>query len=775
MKNCHVLRIAAIAIGTCLAVSTAWAQAPDRTVLPSPPPSFSGKIGLTYKDSTPDWRPTQPLAAPDGAPNVLVVVLDDVGYAHLGSYGGAIDTPNLDRLAARGVRYTNFHTTALCSPSRAALLTGRNHHALGMAAITEAATGFPGSNAMMPKSAATVAEIFKQNGYNTMALGKWHLTPYTAYTAAGPFDRWPLGQGFEKFYGFLGGETDQWAPLLVRDNHLLDPITRPGYHLTEGLVDQAISDIRDQQQAQSGRPFFMYLSLAAAHAPLHAPKAFIDKYKGRFDQGWDKAREETHERQKKLGIVAPDQQLSPRDPMVSAWADLKPNEQKLYVRLQETFAGMVDHADQNLGRLFAALDQLGIAENTLIMVVSDNGASQEGLRNGATNTDRFRNFNPETVDEMLAQIDKIGGPESDPHYPMGWALVGNTPFKRWKQDTHGGGNTDPLIVSWPARIKSVGALRTQYHHIVDIAPTLLEAAWLPAPSSVNGVAQMPVHGISMAYTFTDAKAPTRRKVQYFEMLGSRGLWADGWKAVTWHRPGTSWDDDRWELYHTDVDLAEINDLATAQPGKLDELKALWLAEARKYQVLPLDDRRYERANIPDRPVAAMVRPLYTYYPGTSIMHPLAAPQLLGREHIVTAMVDVAAGAEGVLACSGTEQGGWSLFVKNGKLHYTHNYLRIAQYHVESASVIAPGAYRLGVRVVPTGSSRRPAFSTANVTLLIDGAPVGELKDIKVAAQYSALTGYGLQIGRNAGTPIGHEYEAPFAFSSGLDRVTIEVE
>ncbi|MDR3473293.1 MAG: arylsulfatase, partial [Devosia sp.] len=523
---------------------------PSREILPVPAPEFKGKIGTTYKDSVPDFGPALSVMAPAGAPNVILIVLDDVGYGHLSSYGGPIHTPNLDRLGAEGLRYNNFHTTALCSPSRGALLTGRNHHEIGLAAITEAATGYPGSNGSIPKSAGTIAEVLKQNGYNTMALGKWHLTPYTAYTAAGPFDHWPLGMGFEKYYGFLGGETDQWAPLLVQDNHFIDTPKRPGYHLSEDLVDHAISDIRDQQQANTGRPFFMYLALGAAHAPLHAPKAFIDKYRGQFDQGWDKVREETFERQKKMGVIPANSELPERNPGVDAWSDLNDTQRKVYTRLQEVFAGYLDHADAQIGRLTAALNEMGLRDNTLIMVVSDNGASQEGLRNGTANTDRYRNYFPDTVDEMSTMLDKLGGPETDPHYPMGWAMAGNAPLKRWKQDTHAGGNTDPFIVSWPARIKDPGAFRNQYHHLVDVVPTLLEVIGLPAPTSINGVVQMPLPGVSMAYTFDDPKAPTRKQSQYYEMLGSRAIWANGWTAVTWHEKGTSWDDEKWELYNT---------------------------------------------------------------------------------------------------------------------------------------------------------------------------------------------------------------------------------
>jgi arylsulfatase A-like enzyme len=748
----------------------------DRTVLPPLAPEFKGRIGPSYKESTPDFGPALPVTAPAGAPNILLVVLDDVGYGQLGCYGGPIRTPNIDKLAAQGLRYSNFHTTALCSPSRAALLTGRNHHAVGMAAITEAATGFPGNFGSIPKSAATIAETLKQNGYNTMALGKWHLAPYTAYTAAGPFDRWPLGMGFEKHYGFLGGETDQWAPLLTQDNHFIETPTRPGYHLTEDLADHAIAEIRDQQQANTGRPFFAYLALGAAHAPLHAPKEFIAKYKGAFDQGWDQVREETFERQKKLGIIPNDAVLPPANPGIQAWADLNDSQKKVYCRLQEVFAGFVEHADHQLGRVFAALDEMGVGDNTLVILVSDNGASQEGLPNGTLNTDRFRNYFPDTVEEMLDKLDDAGGPATDPHYPMGWAMAGNSPLKRWKQDTHSGGNTDPFIVSWPAKIKNGGAIRNQYHHIIDVVPTILELTGLPVPRSVNGVQQMPLHGVSMAYSFTDANAKTRKTSQYYEMLGSRAIWADGWTAVTWHKKDAPWEEDKWELYHTDADFTESDDLAAKKPEKLSELIALWEVEAKNYNVFPLDDRRYERVADPTRPVAALSKKQYTYYPGTSILHPLAAPQILGVEHTITAHVSMPEkGAEGVLACSGGAFGGWTLFLRDNKLHYVHNYLNLDQFSVSSADVVPPGTHTLSVHFTPTEKHLKPDYFTGDVTLSLDGERVGELKGIRVAGQYSSVTGYGLLIGRNTGTPVSHEYKAPFVFRGKLDKVTIDLK
>jgi len=772
----HLFLVAAMVCGIGLASSVAGKDSVDRTVLPPVLAKFSGKVGKTYKESTPDFGPATPLSAPEGAPNILVIVLDDVGFGQLGCYGGPIETPNIDKLASTGLRYTNFHTTALCSPSRAALLTGRNHHSIGLAAITEAATGFPSNFGSIPKSAATIAETLKQNGYNTLAFGKWHLAPYTAYTAAGPFDRWPLGLGFERYYGFLGGETDQWSPLIVQDNHMLEEEREEGYHLTADLVDQTIAHIRDQQQANTGRPFFAYLALGAAHAPLHAPKEFIKKYHGKFDSGWDVVRQETFERQKEMGVIPADSILPPPNPGVQAWSELNETQRKVYCRLQETFAGFVDHADHHLGRLMVAIEEMQLRDNTVILLVSDNGASQEGLQNGTANTDRYRNYFPDTVEEMIDKLDEIGGPSTDPHYPKGWAMAGNSPLKRWKQDTHAGGNTDPLILSWPNRIKDVGGMRRQYHHLVDIVPTLLEVTEVPAPTMVNGVQQMPLPGVSMTYTFDQADAPTHKKIQYYEMLGSRAIWADGWTAVTWHKKDTSWDDDQWELYNTDVDFTQANDLAASNPAKLKELQDLWWSEAEKYNVLPLDDRRYERVADPTRPVAAIAKPSYTYYPQTSILHPLAAPQLLGHDHTVTAHVTIPAdGAEGVLACAGGEFGGWTLFLKEGKLHYAHNYLKLKEFALSSPETISTGEHKLGFSFTNKEKSLKPDFFIGDVTLTVDGKPVAELNEVKMAGQYSAVTGYGLLIGRNSNTPVSHDYESPFSFTGELEKVTIGVK
>jgi arylsulfatase len=748
----------------------------DRTVLPLPVPEYKGKIDSTYNTSSPDWNPVLAPQAPANAPNVILIALDDVGFGQLGCYGGPIETPHIDALAKSGLQYTNFHTTALCSPTRGAMLTGRNHHAIGLAAITEAATGYPGNFGNIPKSAAFIPEVLKHNGYNTFMLGKWHLAPYTAYTSAGPFDRWPLGMGFEKFYGFIGGETDQWAPLLVQDNQFIEIPTKEGYHLSEDLAEKAIAYIADQQQANTGRPFFAYLSFGAAHAPLQAPKPYIEKYKGRFNKGWDEVRRETFEKQKSLGIIPENSVLPERNEGVQPWSELNDTQKIVYQRLQETFAGFLDHADSQIGRVMAALEEMGIRENTLIILMSDNGASQEGLAHGTMNTDRYRNYFPDTPEEMIDHVDKIGSIESDPHYPIGWAMAGNSPLKRWKQDTHAGGNTDPLIISWPARIKNAGTLRAQYHHAIDIVPTILEASNLPAPKMVNGVPQQDIHGVSMVYSFDEATAPSTRNMQYYEMFGSRAMYADGWKAVLNHKKGDNYNSEQWELYKVDEDFTESNNLASKNPEKVKELNDLWWKEARKYNVLPLDDRRYERTADPSRPVASVNKDVYTYYPGTSVVHPLTMPNLMSQNHTITAYANVpAGGAEGVLACFGSEFGGWSLFIKGGKFHYVHNYLKIKEYEASSTTNITPGDHKFSVHYTMKEKSLKPDFFKGDIDIYIDDKQVGSAKDVMMAGQYSNVMGYGLLIGRNTGTPVSHEYKAPFAYKGTIKKVTIELK
>ncbi|MDG2114057.1 MAG: arylsulfatase, partial [Actinomycetota bacterium] len=548
-------------------------QPPPAHVLPPPAHAFGGVIAPRYTDSTQDWPP--PARPPQGAPNIVLIMLDDLGFGQLSCYGGSIDAPHIADLAENGLRFNNFHTTALCSPTRAALLTGRNHHSVGFATIAEMASGFPGSNSFLPPSAASIAEILRQSGYSTYATGKWHLTPTAECTAAGPFERWPLGMGFERFYGFLPGEVDQWHPMLTSDNHRIPTpeVGRNGgaYHVSEDIVDQAITMLRDQQQVASGRPVFLYVPFGAPHCPFHAPQEFIERYRGEFDHGWDEERTRIFERQQALGVIPADCDLPPRNDTISAWDDLSDDERRLFARQMEVYAGFVDHTDAQIGRLMAALDELDMVEDTVVMFLSDNGASSEGGHRGATNTERFRNTMNQSIEEMLVDIDELGGPGTDPHYAMGWSQAGNTPFKRWKRDTHRGGNTDPMIVHWPAGIGDPGSVRSQYHHVTDVYPTLLELAGLPVPARVNGVDQMPLEGHSLASSIRDGGGPEVRDVQYYEMLGSRAIWSEGWTAVTWHRPGTDWDDDPWELYHQEVDYSQAHDLSAELPDKLDEL------------------------------------------------------------------------------------------------------------------------------------------------------------------------------------------------------------
>ncbi|TBR26181.1 MAG: arylsulfatase, partial [Reyranella sp.] len=549
---------------------------------------FGGVIGRTVEESTPWWPPARFKA---GAPDVVLVVLDDAGFAHLGCYGSTIETPNIDALAAKGLRFTGFHTTALCSPTRACLMTGRNHHAVGMRAVSNFDTGFPNMRGAVPRSSATLAEILRDSGYATFAAGKWHLAPMSECSAAGPFTNWPLQKGFDRYYGFLQGETDQFFPELTMDNHFIDPPARPedGYHVSEDVVDRSAGMIRDLVSLVPERPFFLYLAFGAMHAPHQAPQNYLDKYRGRFDAGWDAAREEWFARQKAMGIVPAQTKLAPHNPGVKPWNELSADERAFAARLQEAFAAMLDHTDAQVGRLIEFLKSIGRWDNTLFMFLSDNGASQEGGATGVMDEAKYFNMIPENVAEAVTRLDDIGGPASHSNIPWGWAQAGNTPLKWYKQNAHGGGVRDPLLVHWPARLKDAG-MRHQFCHAIDIAPTVMEALGIVAPATVAGVPQMPVHGVSLVPVFDDANAQIDRGAQYFEMLGHRGIWRDGWKAVSHHKRDEAFDADRWELYHLAQDFSECDDLAAREPARLKEMIELWWTEADKHGVLPLDDR-----------------------------------------------------------------------------------------------------------------------------------------------------------------------------------------
>jgi arylsulfatase A-like enzyme len=721
-------------------------------------------IGRTYKESKPAWD--VPIQAPQGAPNVIYLVLDDVGYAQLGCYGSAIQTPHIDRLAAGGLRYTNFHTTALCSPSRACLLTGHNHHANHVGVITEYATGYPGYDGRMPKSQATIAEILKATGYSTFCVGKWHQTPVNETSNAGPFDRWPLGMGFERFYGFIGGETNQWFPHLASDNRNIETPARSDYHLSEDLTDQAIRFIAEQKQVNPNKPFFMNLAYGAAHAPLHAPKKFIEMYRGKFDKGWDQAREETLARQKKMGLVPQNTVLPPRNEGIKAWEELSADERRLFARLQEVFAGYLTHCDEHIGRLIAFLQANKLLDNTVLVVVSDNGASQEGRLTGSFNEGLYFNQIPEDMALNLKLIDEMGGPKTYPHYPQGWAMAGNTPFKRYKQNAHAGGNTDPLIVHWPNGIRDRGSLRAQYHHLIDVTPTVLDIIGLTQPKSLGGIDQRPFDGASLRYSFSDSQAPTRRETQYYEMLGHRAIYHQGWKAVAFHNRDTDFEQDAWELYKVDEDFSESRDLATQNPQKLREMIDRWWSEAGKFNVLPLDDRGNLRTL--DQPPASRPQTAVTYFAGMSTVPRANTPNFRNRSHRITADVDIPpGGAEGVLLSMGGRFAGFALFVQQNRLHYAYNFFGLERSVVTSTEPVPEGAVSLRMDFTNTGTNQGSA------ALFINDRAVGSVPIPRTVPVTFGLS-EGLTVGRDPSTPVSESYASPFAFSGNLKKVVLEL-
>ncbi|MFD9080139.1 arylsulfatase [Streptomyces erythrochromogenes] len=725
---------------------------------------------------------------------MLFIVFDDTGFGQLGCYGSPIDTPHLDALAAGGLLYSNMHTTALCSPSRSCIITGRNHHANGMAAITELATGYPGYNGQIPFENGFLSEMLLQHGYNTYMVGKWHLMPSEQESAAGPYDRWPLGRGFERFYGFLGGDTSQWYPDLVYDNHQVEPPATPqeGYHLTEDLVERAISFIADAKQVAPDKPFFLNLCPGATHAPHHVPKEWADRYRGRFDDGWDAYREQTFARQKELGVVPADARLSPRDPDVPAWESLSAEARSLAARLMEVYAGFLSHTDHHLGRLLDFLKETGEFDNTLIMVVSDNGASAEGGVTGTTNEMQFFNNAPETLEESLARIDELGGPTTFNHYPWGWTWAGNTPFRRWKRETYRGGVSDPFLVHWPDGIRARGEIRDQFAHIIDMVPTVLDVLGMEAPATIRGVTQSPLHGVSFAHTFDDADAESRHRTQYYEMLGHRAIDHDGWRAVCpW--PGPSFaeaerpfgtpitmadlddlDAHHWELYHVDEDIAETRNLAQEHRSKLIEMIALWYVEAGKYNVMPIDGSVLQRI-MTERPQITENRTSYTFRAGTQAVPAAVAPRVLNRPHSVTADVEIPHdGAQGVLLCQGTNAGGWSLYVKDGHLHYAHNYVQRALHHVVSSESLPEGRHTLRFEFEPTGAPDFPTGKGApgRAQLYVDGRLVGQ-SDMPVTTPIAINPG-AMACGANPGSAVTPDYQAPFPFTGTLHSVTVDL-
>ena len=757
-----------------------------------PGTAFPGVIGRTTSESSPAWP--QPVRAVADAPNVLFIVLDDTGFGQLGCYGSPIATPNLDALAAGGLLYTNMHTTALCSPSRSCIITGRNHHANATAAINELATGYPGYNGSIPFENGFLSEMLSQHGYNTYMIGKWHLMPSEFESAAGPYDRWPLGRGFDRFYGFLGGDTSQWYPDLVADNHLVEPPKTPeqGYHLTEDLADKAIGFIADAKQIAPHKPFFLHFCTGAMHAPHHVAKEWADRYQGQFDDGWDAYRERVFARQKQLGIMPADAELSRHDPDVPDWDSLSPDARRLAARMMEVYAGFLSHTDHHIGRLLDFLKETGQFDNTLIMLVSDNGASPEGGVTGTTNEGQFFNNAPEPLEDSLHKIDELGGPTTFNHYPWGWTWAGNTPFRRWKRETYRGGACDPFLVHWPAGISAHGEVRNQYAHIIDMVPTVLDALGIEPPATIRGVTQAPIHGVSFAPSFNEPAAPTRHTTQYFEMFGHRSIDHDGWRAVCpWPGPsfteaGKPWgtpitpeiltdlDAHHWELYHVAEDPAENHNLAEQHRDILIAMIAQWYVEAGKYDVLPIDGSALQRL-MTERPQIAESRDRYVYRPGTQTVPFFAAPRLLNRPHAITADADIpTGGAEGVLLCQGTRVGGWSFYIKDGKLHYAHNYVARAIYQVASADPVPAGRHELRFEFEPTD---KPDIAHGKGTpgraqLYIDRHLVGQT-DLPVTTPL-AFTPGALSCGANPGSAVTPDYQAPFRFTGTLYSVTVDV-
>jgi arylsulfatase A-like enzyme len=762
---------------------------------------FKGKINTDIRDSVPDWSPFEPPRAPDGAPSVVYIVLDDVGFSALESYGGPIPTPNIDRISDDGLRYTQWHTTALCSPTRSCLLTGRNHTRNSMACITEAASGFPNASGVIPPENGQIQEILGAQGWNTYMVGKWHLCPEAEMNLASTRRNWPTGRGFERFYGFLGAETNQWFPELVYDSHPVDPPSTPddGYHLTVDLTDKALEFIKDAKVMAPDKPFFLYYAPGACHAPHHAPKEWSDRFKGQFDMGYEAIREQTLARQKELGIVPPDTELPPINPIgtpetrsgpggepfpaldvTRPWDSLSAQEQRLFSRMAEVYAGFLAHADWQIGRLLDYLEQTGQRENTMVVVVSDNGASGEGGPNGSVNESKFANGIPDDMAENLAKLDELGGPGTYNHYPNGWAMAFNTPFKMWKRYEFAGGTSDPCIISWPKGIKARGEIREQYHHAVDLVPTMLDALGVEPPATIAGHVQSHFDGVSMRYSFDAAALPSARETQFYSMLGSRSIWHNGWTAVTTHPTLSGWGNfakDEWELYHTDVDRSELNDLSAQEPERLQELVNLWYAEAGANGAFPLDDRSALEIIITPRPLLSPARNRYIYYPDLADVPESQAVNIRNRSYAVAAVVDIPeAGAEGVLFAHGARFGGHALYIKNNRLHYVYSFVGSVEQLTVADQELPTGEGLILSAAFEKEGEDPPGLSVGTLSLFHGDVKVGESK-IKTQPGKFSIAGDGLCVGRDSSDPVTADYPgaAPFAFTGGtINRVVVDV-
>ncbi len=721
---------------------------------------FAGYSTLEATEYAGGW-PERPDAG--GLPNVVYIVLDDVGFAQFGCYGSSIETPNMDRLAANGLRYTNYHTTTLCSPSRACLLTGRNHHTVGMRSVSNWARAYPNGRGAITNRAATIPQLLRDRGFSTFAVGKWHLAPMSETSAAGPFDHWPLQKGFERYYGFLDALTDQFAPELTYDNHRIPTPDTPGYHVSEDMIDRAIEFMRDQRAIYEEKPFFLYVAFGACHDPHQAPPEYLEKYRGRFDEGYEVAREEWFERQKAMGIVPEDTVLPPGNPNVPPWDSLTPDQQLVANRLQEAFAAMLDHTDVQIGRLLEYLERTGEIDNTLIVLTSDNGASDAGGPHGVVNWLRGMN-GLESEAYNLDHVDDIGGPRSHTNYPSGWAQAGNTPLRWYKQYLHAGGIRAPLVFHWPERIRESG-LRHQFHHVTDVTPTVLDLLGMEAPAVFEGIPQLPVAGESMAYTFDEPDAPTRKVTQHFELNGHRSIWHEGWKAVTRHVIGDDFQTEPWELFHLDEDYSENYDLAQEEPERLQELIARWWVEAARHDVLPLEQGGAASAVGNLAPGAPQDRTTFTYAQGMAHVPTVAAADIRNRSHRIKADIVREGAGEGVILAHGGYAGGYALYVLDNRLVYEHNLAG------DSTRIVAdedlPARASVEFAFTKTGENRGVGVLT------VDGreAARGEIP----RTLGGLFTIEGLDVGSDTGTAVSDRYEAPFPFSGAIQSIVIEVD
>jgi len=758
-------------------------------VLPAAPAPFKGEVGLSAKDSKPDFP--KPTEAPKDAPNVVLVLLDDVGFGASSTFGGAIETPTLERLADAGLRYTQFHTTALCSPTRAALLTGRNHHSAHTGTIIEMATGFPGYDSLMGRDTATVAEILRQKGWNTAWFGKNHNVPDWQSSQAGPFDLWPTGLGFEHFYGFIGGETSQWRPAVFDGTRPVEPyLGNPDYNFDYDMADQAIGWINSQKAVAPDRPFFLYYAPGATHSPHHPRKQWIEKYSGRFDRGWDKVREETLARQKDLGLVPANTHLTPRSPGIPAWDSLNAEQKQLYAYMMQVYAGYLSQTDYNVGRVLEAIDKLGQLDNTLVIyIVGDNGASAEGTMQGALNEVAFLNGISEDYKQVLGRREDIGTWKTHNHYPIGWAHAMNTPMQWAKQiASHYGGTRNGMVMSWPAGIKDRGGIRSQWHHVVDIAPTILEVTGLQLPSSVNGVTQRPMEGAGMAYSFNEARAPSTRRTQYFEMFGNRAIYHDGWLACTtpllapWEDRGDSSltvqvTEDviggyKWELYHVAEDFSQASDLADKYPDKLRELQLLFYAEAAKYNVLPLDDRKIERFDVSIRPSLTRGRSEFVYRGTLKRIPEGAAPDVKNRSFRITADVVLHKGDErGVVVTQGGLSAGYALSFRDGRPMFDYNRANVAHFRIAAKDALAPGRHTVVFDFKYDGGG---VGKGGTGTLSVDGKQVAQGR-IDATMPYRFSGDETFDVGEDTGTPVSEDYDVPFKFTGEIEKVTVNLD